>query len=339
MNILLPGERLAPRDYIPTPIYGLNRALGGGFCTNGISSLWGIAHCGKSTLALHTAAKAQQQGYTLIYVDTEHSYTDEYAEICGVDIDNRYHIPGNIVEDILKGTSKPKKKPGLFELMSDPTRKIFIVVDSINGLIFDSFNKEAASGKDLGHHSRAQKYLATKMASCFHPNMAAIFIAQASVDITAQKPTNTINMGNGAKHWSLNIIHLFASMAKDSLERNKTNDLIVSQKITWRIDKSKQEASTGAKGFYWYHYQAHEFDTAGEIASIAAEAGIIRNAGAYFYIDELDLQVKGKKGLAELLEDDNVMSFLRAKLDSLEVLPSISEEDDKIDDDDNEDIE
>ncbi len=76
-------------EVIPTGSLELDRALGiGGVPRGRVVEIFGPEASGKTTVALHIIAEAQQQGGVAAFVDAEHALDPVYARQVGVDIDN-----------------------------------------------------------------------------------------------------------------------------------------------------------------------------------------------------------------------------------------------------------
>lgn len=74
---------------IPSGILTLDIALGiGGIPRGRVLEIYGPESSGKTTVALHMVAAAQQNGGNAAFVDAEHALDPSYAERLGVDIDN-----------------------------------------------------------------------------------------------------------------------------------------------------------------------------------------------------------------------------------------------------------
>lgn len=77
------------RGIISTQCPGLDVAIGrGGVPLGRTTMLHGWEGSGKTTLALHCVAEAQQQGGVAVYLDTEYKLDRDYAAGIGVDIDH-----------------------------------------------------------------------------------------------------------------------------------------------------------------------------------------------------------------------------------------------------------
>lgn len=72
-------------QWIPTNIYSLDRVMGSGLPRGRVTTIWGASASGKSTTALQIIAAVQKQGGNAAFVDAEQTYSQEWAEACGVD--------------------------------------------------------------------------------------------------------------------------------------------------------------------------------------------------------------------------------------------------------------
>ncbi len=82
-------DALVPVEVIPTGAISLDSALGvGGMPRGRVVEIFGPESSGKTTLALHVVAEAQQRGGMAAFVDAEHALDAAYAKRLGVDVDN-----------------------------------------------------------------------------------------------------------------------------------------------------------------------------------------------------------------------------------------------------------
>jgi recombination protein RecA len=78
-------------EAIPTGSLALDLALGvGGVPRGRVSEIYGPEGSGKTTLAQHIVAEAQQRGGVAAFIDMEHALDPVYAAKCGVDVDELY---------------------------------------------------------------------------------------------------------------------------------------------------------------------------------------------------------------------------------------------------------
>jgi recombination protein RecA len=84
----LGDDTRAPLEVIPTGAIALDVALGiGGLPRGRIVEIYGPESSGKTTVALHAVASAQQAGGIVAFIDAEHALDPEYAKALGVDTD------------------------------------------------------------------------------------------------------------------------------------------------------------------------------------------------------------------------------------------------------------
>lgn len=86
----MPVTKAADSPYVNTPVIktgfsNLDKILGGGVPFRRITEISGLPSNGKSTLALHIVARAQQEGLDCLWADSELSYESGYSIALGVD--------------------------------------------------------------------------------------------------------------------------------------------------------------------------------------------------------------------------------------------------------------
>ena len=73
-------------DIIPSRCKPLDELLGGGFTNGEVVVVYGEAGTGKTTLTLQTAIEAARRGSKVIYIDTDHSFTNQrFVQLAGED--------------------------------------------------------------------------------------------------------------------------------------------------------------------------------------------------------------------------------------------------------------
>lgn len=295
MLIIKGGESVPEPVVVPTASFGVNYALGGGLTSGNFHTFWGNAGSGKTTLALHTMARAQEDGYIPVIVDAERSYTDKWARSCGIDIASRIYIKGNIVEDLLKA---------IVPLMEDKDNKYIFLFDSLNGILLKEFFEKDEGSKAMALGARSQKALTIRMAHSLTNKDMVIFIAQQSMDLGGKYPVATANMGSAMRHWCTNIIRFFNSAnEKESRIRDDSNAILF-QEILWTLEKTRQSARTGMQGGYWFSPENASFDWKKEIFHYAVEMGLVVKSGSWFTYGEAKAQ--GADKLLALLSDRQI---------------------------------
>ena len=294
------GVKMPDHFVIPSPSYGINHTLGGGFWTGRYHLLWGNFSVGKTTLLLHTMAKAQEMGYTPVIVDAERSYTDLHAERCGIDLDDREVLQSNVLQDIEKE---------VIPMMQDKHKKYAFLIDSINGIATETFYKKDDGGGGMAYGSRARVELMMKMSEYLHPvNNVVFMVAQQTTDISGTHPRLMAKIGKAEEHWTTNIIRLFGSFDKRNIVRNEETQLIEKKHVRWDIEKCKQAPVEGTRGEYYLIPKTMQIDKKSEIIQLALVNNIIENRGAWYYFEEE--KWNGIKSLTNDINKDTIDKIL-----------------------------
>lgn len=135
---------------IATGLADVDAVLGGGLPRGRMVELFGPPGCGKSTLGLIWAASAQKQKANVVLVDVERSLTVDWAQQCGLDLDDLVVLRPNSGEEALT----------MVESLLKTFAVDLVVVDSAAALVADS--EMDASMEDLpdeAHTDLLYRYL------------------------------------------------------------------------------------------------------------------------------------------------------------------------------------
>lgn len=160
-------ERIAA---ISTGALSLDVALGiGGIPRGRVTEIYGPESSGKTTLALHVIAQAQEEGGIAAFIDAEHALDPTYAERIGVDLDNLIVSQPDNGEQALEIT-EALARSGAVDL---------IVVDSVAALVpkaeIDGEMGDSLPGQQARLMSQALRKLAAVLGKS---ETAVIFINQ-----------------------------------------------------------------------------------------------------------------------------------------------------------------
>ncbi len=120
--IMRMGDAEAFKDIavISTGAFSLNLALGvGGLPRGRVVEIYGQEASGKTTLALHVIANAQQSGGLAAFVDAEHAMDPNYARRIGVNLDDLLVSQPNSGEEALTITEQLVKSGALDVVVVD----------------------------------------------------------------------------------------------------------------------------------------------------------------------------------------------------------------------------
>jgi RecA/RadA recombinase len=300
MLVIKGGQSLPKPDVISTPSFGMNYILGGGLWSGRIHVLWGNTQAGKSTLALHTAALAQEQGYTVVVVDAEGTTTDEWLTHCGVDLDTRIVIRSTRLEDILKE---------ILPMMRESEAKYFFIIDSINTVVMEAFYKNDDGTGAIGYQARSQGAFLQKVADLMigNTNHVMVLISQMTMKAEGMYFKQSGKFGNAVDHWATNIIRLSASSAAKNVELDD-DERINNRMVTWKIQKSKQGPVQGTKGDYWFSPDTAEIDKSREAFHLGVRNGVIGKGGKWYKWN--GQQYNGEKAILEALTEEDYDQIL-----------------------------
>ncbi len=154
----------SPDNWLSLGNYALNYVCTGSFYrgipNRRLTMMYGLSGTGKSLLMGHIAKNAQEQGYCVVYIDTEDAIDPDYLRRIGVDIeDDEMFLPIRLstIEELSKATSD------IFQTF-DKEDKICVLVDSLGMLETDdhaeAFEKNGEMKNDMGLFAKKlKKYL------------------------------------------------------------------------------------------------------------------------------------------------------------------------------------
>ena len=157
-------------EVIPSGSISLNAALGvGGYPKGRIIEIYGPESSGKTTLAIHAIAEAQNAGGIAAFIDAEHAFDRFYAQKLGVNIDNLW-------------ISQPDNGEQALEIADQLIRSAavdIIVIDSVAALTPKKEIEGDMGDNVVGLHARLMSQALRKMTSNIsRTNTTCIFINQ-----------------------------------------------------------------------------------------------------------------------------------------------------------------
>ena len=219
--------------FIPTGNYHLNACLTGslfgGYPNNRAVALAGPSGTGKTYLALNAIKQAQQQGYSIVFYDSENAVDKSLVEKFGIDPTTFRYEPCNTVQEFRTSVSAitdvliEQKNKGV-ELP-----KIMIVLDSAGNLATQKEIDDAKSGSTKADMTRAKllkstfRILMTKFGICKIPFLFTNHTYQTQDLFSSQVGGG----GTGPEYAASIILFLGKAKLKDGIEQT---GIIVSAK-------------------------------------------------------------------------------------------------------------
>jgi recombination protein RecA len=303
-SIMKLGEYgIKPIDHIPTGSLSLDIALGiGGVPRGRIIEIYGPESSGKTTLALHVIAKAQENGGVAAFVDAEHSLDPTYARALGVNI-----------EELL--LSQPDNGESALEITETLVRSgavDIVVVDSVAALVPQKELEGEMGDAHVGLQARLMSQALRKLAGIVNKsNTVIIFINQLREKIGVMFGSPETTTGGRA-------LKFYASIRMDvrRTETIKQNGGFVGNRTRVKIVKNKVAPP----------FKQVEFDIMygtgiskeGDILDLAVQEDLIRKSGTWFSYNNENIG-QGREKAKEFLADnpeilDEIETKLREKL-------------------------
>ena len=299
----------------PTPSIGLNQSLKGGLGYGRQVLVWGNKSAGKSSFCLQMIGMAQKDGRTCAWIDSESSYSADWASRLGVDSSNVIYSPAKTINDMVDvGT-------GLMEAGVD-----IIVVDSISALLpaiyFDKDGdelKQLQDTKQIGAEAKDMTH-AVKMLNYANKNTLLVLISQQRNQFGSMHASHIPTGGMAVKFFSSTVIKLWSSEAEANQIKDdvQVGDKFIQQKVgrpvNWIIDYNKL-GPPNLSGQYDFYYQGDNVgvDHVAEILDVAEMMGRVERGGAWYTI--LGERLQGRAKAVQYLRDNpEVVDTLEAMI-------------------------
>lgn len=275
-------------DAIPTGSLALDIALGiGGIPKGRIIEVYGPESSGKTTLALHMLAEAQKMDGTGAFIDAEHALDPGYAKNLGVDVENLIISQPDTGEQALEIT----------EALVRSNAVDLIIIDSVAALVPKAEIDGDMGAAQIGLQARLMSQALRKLTGAINKSKCTVvFINQLreKVGIMFGNPETTTG-GRALKFYSSVRLDIRKS------ENIKKGDEIIGNRVRVKVVKNKIAPP----------FRQAEFDimygkgisSVGNILDVAAEADIVKKAGAWYSYGEERLG-QGRENAKEFLEEN-----------------------------------
>lgn len=242
--------------------------------------LWGPSGGGKSFFASNACKAAQDQGYIIVYIDTEESLSYDYMEKIGIDTSEDVFLPieAHTIEEVTAVTSE------IFQQF-DPETKFILVIDSLAGLMSEKeaeeYDKGTAKG-DMGRISKSLKLLVKNLnrkISEFDAFLVMVTHAYMNQDLMNGEGRWICTGGKGLQFFPSMSILLEPWNLKDK-DKDATGI-----RIKGRITKTRFTAPRQTFEINVPYDTGIDF-TEGMLPILVKEGALEKNGGWYSYADE-----------------------------------------------------
>jgi recombination protein RecA len=285
--------KLGSRPIVDIPVIStgsiaLDRALGvGGFPRGRVVEVYGPESSGKTTLALHAVANAQQQGGIAAFIDAEHALDEAYARRLGVNCDELLVSQPDTGEQALE-IADMLLRSGAIDV---------IVIDSVAALVPRAEIEGEMGDAHMGLQARLMSQALRKLTGTIgKTNTCLIFINQIRMKIG-------IVFGNPETTTGGNALKFYASVRLDIRRTGaiKNGQDVVGNRTRVKVVKNKMAPPFKEAEFDIMYGEG--ISTVGDLLDIGAETGIIEKSGAW-YSYEGERIGQGRENVKNFLKDN-----------------------------------
>src|SRR5690242_21143733 len=286
-------------EVIPSGSLGLDLALGiGGLPRGRILEIYGPESSGKTTLALHAIAEAQQRGGTCAFIDAEHALDPGYARKLGVDVDNLLISQPDAGEQALE-ICDTLVRSGAIDVL---------VVDSVAALVPRAELEGEMGDSHMGLHARLMSQALRKLTgSVSRSNCMLVFLNQIRMKIG-------VMFGNPETTTGGNALKFYASVRLDirRIGSVKLRDEIVGNNVRVKVVKNKLAPPFRQVEFDIMYGEG--ISKVGEILDLGVKAGVVEKSGAWFSYDSQRIGQGRENAKQFLREHHEIADAIEARI-------------------------
>ena len=285
------GARIAV-SVIPTGCIQLDYALGvGGVPRGRIIEIFGPESSGKTTIALHIIAQAQQAGGTAAFIDAEHALDPVYAGNLGVNVDDLYVSQPDTGEQALEIT-ETLVRSGAIDV---------IVIDSVAALVPKAEIEGEMGDSHVGLQARLMSQALRKLTGAISKsNTVVIFINQLREKVG-------VMFGNPETTTGGRALKFYSSIRMDvrRIDSIKNGADPVGNRTRVKIVKNKVAPPFKTAEFDMLYGQG--ISKEGSLLDLATEKGIISKTGSWFSYGDMRIG-QGRENARSFLKDNPEVS-------------------------------
>lgn len=287
---------------ISTGSLSLDMALGGsGLPVGRIIEVFGPESSGKTTLALHTIASAQENGGVAAFIDAEHAFDPRWAKKLGVQLETLLVSQPNSGEEAMQ----------ICEMLVKSNAVDIVVIDSVAALVPQKELEGEIGDSHVGLQARLMSQALRKLTGAINRSKTCVvFINQIRDKIGVSYGSPETTPGGRA-------LKFYCSCRIDvrRIGALKDGEEVVGQRVRCKIVKNKVAPPFRVAEFDMMHSNGISYE--GDILDLGVVHKIVVKSGAWFkYNDEMIGQGK-EKARAYLQENPQVCDEICNKIKAL----------------------
>lgn len=298
------------KDWISTGSDMLDLAISnrpeGGFPVGRITEITGLEASGKSLLASHALAETQKKGGLAVYIDTEAATSSEFLTAIGVDLKTMLYVPLETIEEIFETIETIVEQVR----KSEKDRLVTIVVDSVMGastkIEMDSeYDKDGYATSKSIILSKAMRKVTNWIA---RENICLIFTNQLRTKLGVTFGDSWTTAGGKAIPFHASVRLRLKSTGQIKAKDQHGVEQIVGTKTNVSVVKNRM-GPPHRKIDYEIYYDSG-IDNYGGWLSTMKQYNIVKQAGAWYSMDDLDLETGEVYGELKFQSKDFVQKVL-----------------------------
>lgn len=295
-------------EYQPTPSYGLNKALGGGLPYGRQVLIWGSKSSAKSSMCLQMIAMAQKEGKVCAWIDSEMSYSEDWAKQLGVDPTKLIYSQARTISDMVDvGVALMNAGVDLIvvDSITSMLPAIYFEKDTDEMKALENTKQIGAESRDFSNAWKMLNYANNKV----KPTLL-VLISQSRNNINAMYTSQQPSGGQATKFYSSCVIKLFSSESDNQALKGKIkigDKLIeekIGRKIRWELQFSKTSPGFQS-GEYDFYFRGDSIgvDAIGDLVDTAESVGLVQRTGAWYILPD-GSKVQGREGFINHVKED-----------------------------------
>ena len=279
---------------------------GGGFPVGRITEITGLEASGKSLLASHALAETQKKGGLAVYIDTEAATSSEFLTAIGVDLKTMLYVPLETIEEIFETIETIVEQVR----KSEKDRLVTIVVDSVMGastkIEMDSeYDKDGYATSKSIILSKAMRKVTNWIA---RENICLIFTNQLRTKLGVTFGDSWTTAGGKAIPFHASVRLRLKSTGQIKAKDQHGVEQIVGTKTNVSVVKNRM-GPPHRKIDYEIYYDSG-IDNHGGWLSTMKQYNIVKQAGAWYTMEDLDLETGEIYGELKFQSKDFVQKVL-----------------------------